>query len=69
MFRIIILYITLDIQNGFFGYLFGFFGFFGFSGSVNNTSSSDIFCTTLQDPFGYFFIFRTKYESDFLVRV
>ena len=29
MFHIIILYISLNIWNGFFGYLFGFFNFFG----------------------------------------
>ena len=73
MFHIIILYIILDIRIGFFGYIFGSFGFFGFldypSGSVNNTSGSNMFCNTLQDPFEYFFTFRTGYGLGFSVWV
>ena len=81
MFHIIILYIILDIRIGFFGYFFGFFGFLVFrvtrSGSVNNTSGSDMFCTTLQDPFGYLLhfgpdtdrVFRYGFGSDFGLRM
>ena len=77
MFHIITLYISLDIQTSFFGYLFGFFVFSVFrvirSDPVNNTSGSDMFCTTLQDPFGYFLhfgpgtdrVFRFGFGSDF----
>ena len=81
MFQIFILYINLDIRIGFFGYFFGFSGFSGFrvtrSGSVNNTSGSDMFCNTLQDPLRYFLhfgsgtdrVFRFGFGSDFGFRI
>ena len=82
MFHIIVLYIILDIRIGFFGYFFGFFVFFSVfrvtrSGLVNNTSGSDMLCTTLQDPFGYFLyfgpdtdrVFRFGFGSDFGLRI
>ena len=60
MFQIFILYISLDIQIGLFGYFFGFLGFLDFRvirlGSVNNTSGSNMFYNTLQDPLRYFYV-------------
>ena len=81
MFHIIILYIILDIHISFLGCFFEFFGFSVFrdtrSGSVNNASGSDMFYTTLQDPFGYFlhfgldtdWVFRFGFGSDFGLQI
>ena len=63
MFQIFILYINLDIQIGLFGYFSGFRVIR--LGSVNNTSGSDMFCNTLQDPLRYFVHFGSGTDRVF----
>ena len=69
MFQIFIFYINLGIRIGFFGYFFEFFDFSDFqiirSGSVNNTSGSDMFYNTLQDPLRYFLHFGSCMDRVF----
>ena len=75
MFHIIILYIILDIQIGFFGYFFSDFSVFSIFRVTR--SGSDMLCTTLQDPFGYFLhfgpdmdrVFWFAFGSDFGLRI
>ena len=55
MFLIFILHTNLDIQIGFSDIISGFLVFqITRSGSVNNISSTNMFCDTLQDAFGVF---------------